>query len=106
MPGRFHPLPEPGTFGCGQAVACRRSDLSAPVRGRSPTSVRCGSASEAFLSVQPPPAGLSVRAVGAGGPELRPTRSLLSVDPSPGPVRYLSVTIVTTSTSTTADGTS
>ncbi len=77
-------------------------------------SVRAGV--RAFLSVRRAPAGaacpcdarppgLSVRAIGAGGPELQPASPLLSVDPGPCPVRYLSVTSVTTWPSMAADDT-
>jgi hypothetical protein len=44
-----------------------------------------------------------VRATGTAGPELKPAGPPLSVDPGPGPVRYLSVTTVTTWPSMTAD---
>jgi hypothetical protein len=65
----------------------------------------CAPASGLFCPCDARPPGLSVRAIGAGGPELQPTSPLLSVDPGPGPVRYLSVTSVTTWPSMTADDT-
>jgi len=65
----------------------------------------CAPASAHFCPCDARPPGLSVRAIGAGGPELQPTSPLLSVDPRPCPVRYLSVTSVATWPSMTADGT-
>jgi len=69
----------------------RQSDLSVACPWTSSSFCPCGPASGHFCPCDPRPPGLPVRAIGAGGPELQPTSPLLSVDPGPGPVRYLSV---------------